>query len=586
MRTLLVAVLLAASTASVIGAQDFEFVVVGDTRPKFASEDFSTFAGLIPKINALNPALVVNLGDLIYGYGIRNTPRQWDKYQEVIKAFRIPYYQIPGNHDTFSAEARRIYGQRFGTFYRSFDYGGCHFVLLDNGEEGRWGYLGSSEVEWLKADLAQTGARSVFVFMHFPVWEPERVAPAYYDFWQNTLHPLFRASRVRAVFGGHYHVYGPTREIDGIRYFITGGGGAELGMEYKEAGGDFHFLRVRVDGDRVAVRVVTEHGELSDAEADVMTGILFANRSSSWIGLGGGPEDLAAGRTFSYSLENPDPEVLTGSASWSFDRSTFDVKPDTVDVTIPPGGTGRYQFTLKALRAPVTAESLPRLAVSLIAGRRHYTFQRDIFFLSRLEAPLQPQPAVVIDGGLEDWAGLPMLALTAAGVPEARVRAVHDGQDLYLAVTVPLPAAAEGTDPFFQDDLQFGFGERLSDTEFGPDRLRLGFTRNGQAVEVKDRTPGRSAGDAIAGVRGAFRRNGDLTTWEIAIPEDLLKRVKAAEKGRLVLNLTSFLPDAGSAGPMPTSPRPNSFAYQVQFGGGNDLSPAHYLEVVLERPRR
>src|SRR5512137_894669 len=140
MRTFLCALLLAASTLGVAGAQDFEFVVVGDTRPKFASENFSTFAGLIPKINALEPAFVVNLGDLIYGYGLRNTPRQWDKYQEVTKRFRVPYHQIPGNHDTFSSEARRIYGDRFGASYESFDYGGCHFVLLDNGEQQRWGY--------------------------------------------------------------------------------------------------------------------------------------------------------------------------------------------------------------------------------------------------------------------------------------------------------------------------------------------------------------------------------------------------------------------------------------------------------------
>jgi 3',5'-cyclic AMP phosphodiesterase CpdA len=246
MRNVMFALLLAVSTVSIARAQDFEFVVVGDTRPRFASENFGTFEGLISKINAVKPAFVVNLGDLIYGYGIRNTPRQWNKYQEVIKAFRVPYYQIPGNHDTFSDEARKIYGQRFGASYSSFDYGGCHFVLLDNTEEGRWGYMGATEVEWLKADLKRTSTRSVFVFLHFPVWEPERVAPAYYEFWKNTLHPLFKASRVRAVFGGHFHSYGPTREIDGIPYFITGGGGAELGLEYKKAGGDFHFLRIRV----------------------------------------------------------------------------------------------------------------------------------------------------------------------------------------------------------------------------------------------------------------------------------------------------------------------------------------------------
>src|SRR5512137_2293157 len=92
----------------------------------------------------------------------------------------------------------------------------------------------------LTVAMSTTSAPAVFVFMHFPVWEPERVKPAAYDSWRQTLHPLFRASRVRAVFGGHYHAYGPSREFDGIRYFITGGGGAELRPEYRKAGGDYH----------------------------------------------------------------------------------------------------------------------------------------------------------------------------------------------------------------------------------------------------------------------------------------------------------------------------------------------------------
>src|SRR3974390_1131769 len=120
-------------------AGDFEFVVIGDTRPRFESESFQPFENLITKINALKPALVVNLGDLIYGYGFPGKEKQWDKYQALIKTIQVPYYQTPGNHDTHSKEARKIYGRRFGKFYQSFDYGDCHFVLLDNTENERWG---------------------------------------------------------------------------------------------------------------------------------------------------------------------------------------------------------------------------------------------------------------------------------------------------------------------------------------------------------------------------------------------------------------------------------------------------------------
>jgi predicted MPP superfamily phosphohydrolase len=120
--------------------------VIGDTRPTFESDNFRNFEELAGKINELKPAFVVNLGDLIYGYAPRSKEKQWDKYQEVVKEISEPYYQVPGNHDTHSKEARKIYVRRFGKCYQSFDYGGWHFVLLDNTEAERWGYLGPEQL--------------------------------------------------------------------------------------------------------------------------------------------------------------------------------------------------------------------------------------------------------------------------------------------------------------------------------------------------------------------------------------------------------------------------------------------------------
>ena len=249
-----------------VAATNFTFVVIGDTRPRFESENFRTFEALIPRINAAKPGCIINLGDLIYGYGPLRKEKQWNRYEQVIKNLEAPYYQVPGN-------------------YESFDRGGCHFVLLNNCEDGRWGSMGPDELAWLKRDLHSTSAEKVFVFMHFPVWEPERVAAKYHLLWRDTLHPLFRASRVKAVFGGHAHCYGPTRELDGIRYFVSGGGGAELRPEYRRAGGEHHFMKVTVAEGGFDVRVVTERAQLTDVEADLMGGFLFAEKYSSRIGI-------------------------------------------------------------------------------------------------------------------------------------------------------------------------------------------------------------------------------------------------------------------------------------------------------------
>ena len=579
MNARLFARMLVAMASVPVSAGDFQFVVIGDTRPRFESESFRPFEGLIGKMNSLKPALVVNLGDLIYGYGPASKEKQWDKYEAVIKTVEVPYYQVPGNHDTHSKEARRIYGRRFGTFYQAFDYGDCHFVLLDNTEDERWGYLGPAQLDWLRNDLKQTQARAVFVFLHFPVWEPERITPAYYEFWAQNLHPLFKASRVRVVFAGHYHTYGPTREFDGIRYFITGGGGAELRPEYKRSGGEYHFMRVKVSGDAFDVRVVTEHGELTDPEADVMGGLQFAARNVSRIGIKPGAQDLRAGVTFTVSVENPFPNVLSGQAVWLSDASAFSVQPQSVSLQIPVGATHQYTFTLKALKDTTTLPSLPRMEFNVVSGGNRHRFHREVRFIQEMRTPYRPT-APVLDGRLSDWEGVPALKLGEGSQPEAELRSSYDPQNLYLALSVPTFEDDEAKESGFSDEVQIGMARRLSDTDFGGDLLRLGF--NSDTQEARDRTPGRKREAAIPGAKSVCR-TGDLrTTYEIALPLRLLRSLKAGEGSRLVLDLSFPVPEHETETKELSEPGVNTFSYRIRYGS-DSLVPVYFVELNLER---
>ena len=556
---------------------NFEFVVIGDTRPRFESENFRTFEALIPKINSAKPAFVINLGDLIYGYGVRRKEKQWDRYEQVIKAFKSPYYQLPGNHDVFSKSAREMYARRFGRFYESFDYGDCHFVLLDNCEEGRWGYLGPKEFDWLKHDLHSTSARAVFVFMHFPVWEPERVALEYHDFWRDTLHPLFRASRVQAVFGGHAHCYGPTREFDGIRYFVSGGGGAELLPDYRRAGGEHHFVKVRVANGSFDVRVVTERGELTDVVADLMGGFLFAEKHSSRIGIVQGSQDLQAGVKFEETLNNPYPVPMLGKAVWEADPRHFTISPGEVTVDIRPGQTAQFAFTLKALRSESPLETLPWLMFDVSAGGRRHSFHRAVLFLQSLHVPFRTE-APSLDGWVKEWTGTPLLSLSGSGSTTAKLQCAHDAKNLYLAVDVPVVKQPLSEDSAFSDQLQLGFAARSGETGFGGETLRLGLKSSGAGVEVGDRTPGHRPGAALPGVKAASRTADGRTVFEVLIPKKLLPSLSGAAKGRLVLSVSFPVPEQGEGEPM--APKPGTFAYQIRYGG-DALVPVHFVELVL-----
>jgi 3',5'-cyclic AMP phosphodiesterase CpdA len=564
-----------------VSAIDFQFVVIGDTRPRFESERFGPFEKLITKINDLEPALVVNLGDLIYGYGPASKEKQWDKYEAVLKTVQVPYYQVPGNHDTHSKAARKIYGRRFGKFYQSFDHGDSHFVLLDNTEDERWGYLGPAQLNWLKNDLKQTQARSVFVFLHFPVWEPERITPAYYQFWSKTLHPLFKASRVKAVFGGHYHTYGPTREFDGIRYFITGGGGAELRPEYRKSGGGHHFMRVKVSEETFEVRVVSEHGELTDPEADVMGGLQFAARNISRIGIKPDAQDLRAGMSMTVAVKNPYPSALSGQATWLLDASAFSVQPASIALDIPAGATRSYAFTMKALRDATTLQSLPQLEFNVVSGAKRHRFHREVRFLQEMSATFR-RTAPVLDGALSDWEQVPLLRLGRGSKPEAGLRSCYDAQNLYLALTVPKCDDDEAKESGFSDEIQLGLARPLNDTDFGGDLLRLGF--NCDAKEAMNRTPGRKSETAMPGAKSVCRTEGGRTTYEICLPLRMLRGLKAGAGNRLILDLSFPVPESEAQSEDPPEPTVNSFSYRVRYGS-DSLVPVYFVELNLE-PRK
>jgi len=561
----------------------FEFVVIGDTRPRFESEDFRVFEGIIPRINEVQPALAINLGDLIYGYGMRKE-KQWNRYLEAIKSFSVPYYQIPGNHDAFSKDARRVYARHFGKLYQSFNDHGCHFVLLDTSEESRWGYLGRSQLAWLKADLRDNRLRPVFVFMHFPLWEAERIRPEYHACWRDVLHPLFLETGVRAVFGGHFHCYGPSRELDGIRYFVTGGGGAELLPDYRKSGGEHHFVRVRVNGDDLDVRVATSRGELSDAEADVMGGYLFADRHSSRIGIPKGAGDLRDGLACSIALENPYRDWLAGTVTWQVDPASFSVQPSGSPIGIPAGGTANLEFTLTAKTNVVKLQSLPWLEFEVASGGRRHRFHREVVFTENLRAPFYAGAAEP-DGDLSDWAAVPIVVLGAAPNARIEVQAQHTREALRLAITAPIRTTeAAEEEEAFPDDLVVGIAGRLNQTEFSRDLLRVGFTQQGRATQVRDRTPGQRPETPMPGVRAASHVEGNRRAFELVVPHKLLAGIRSAGKNHLVVSVSAPVePIAAALGENGAPPR-NSFAYQVRYGG-DTLIPVYFIDVLLE-PRR
>ncbi|MGI5816506.1 MAG: metallophosphoesterase family protein [Armatimonadota bacterium] len=242
--------------------QSFSFAVFGDAQP-YGHRFSPVMQEIATQIGRLDVAFVIGAGDYIDGSSTQTTVRrQWEGFFTAIAPLQanreIPVALAPGNHDIGGIRRNaEIFCEYFEKLYFSFDYEGCHFVILDTETIGADARISGTQLQWLKQDLAAASdAKFTFVAMHrplFPVGPNAGFSLDKHPKERDALHALFVESGVDAVFHGHEHLY-HHRERDGIHYFITGGAGAAPYAE-PEHGGFHHYLLVSVGEDGFVVNV-------------------------------------------------------------------------------------------------------------------------------------------------------------------------------------------------------------------------------------------------------------------------------------------------------------------------------------------
>jgi UDP-2,3-diacylglucosamine pyrophosphatase LpxH len=246
-----------------IPASTFRFTVFGDFRPAGADQPYPPqFRQTLDAMKEESPAFAVSVGDAWFGYGgtMEHYRGEVAQFLALVKGWGIPLYNVIGNHEvTASSERERYLRKQFGNLYGSFDYGNAHFICLDTDEVGDEGRIAGKQFRWLKQDLERNQrATSIFIFLHRPLFSPKDPDLAQKRSFtervnRDTLHRLLVRYKVAAVFAGHDHLY-EERVVDGIRYYITGGGGAPL-YELPDKGGFYHYLSVVVRGKKTTVEV-------------------------------------------------------------------------------------------------------------------------------------------------------------------------------------------------------------------------------------------------------------------------------------------------------------------------------------------
>jgi len=171
------------------------------------------WAEAVEHVNRLEPDFVMSVGDFIEGYTSDEADlrRQWEEVDAITRRLKARFFYCPGNHDVDGDEARRVYTELHGlngrTYY-SFDFCGCHFVIVDTGRLPKRceAELAAPQMAWLAGDLAAARhARRVFVFSHFPLHaEPS---------WKQ-LRAMIDPAKT-TMFGGHWHALSHT-VADGV----------------------------------------------------------------------------------------------------------------------------------------------------------------------------------------------------------------------------------------------------------------------------------------------------------------------------------------------------------------------------------
>lgn len=280
-------------TQSLIDANEYTFVFITDIHLQPERNAVEGFKQAINEINKINPDMVITGGDLIYdalGVSFERADSLYNLYNETIKLINAPVYNTIGNHEIFGWNeksgvqrehpefGKKMYENRIGKTFYSFEHKGVKFFILDSIEEvpegGKYfGYIYDEQIHWLKNELISTdNLTPIIISTHIPFItsfsqikagsQKENERGLVVENSKEVL-DLFSSHNIKLVLQGHLH-YFEDLNIQNKTSFITGGAVSARWWRGPNDGMEEGFLIVKLIGDEIFTEYFDYGWEVSD----------------------------------------------------------------------------------------------------------------------------------------------------------------------------------------------------------------------------------------------------------------------------------------------------------------------------------
>ena len=230
----------------------FSFVIAGDSGAWPDPTADAIFAQLLRQIAELRPVFFAHLGDFA-GPG---TLERHHHYLRLVSGLRVPNVCLIGNHDLEDPSGGDAWSEVHGPRNFQFACGDTRFVAIDGASgpaDPDTAGPGPDALRYLDDALAAAAEPHRVVLLHAPPHLDGHYAPqpeCGFQPGEAEFLDIVRRHGVRLVCCAHglgydHHVH------DGIRFVMSGGGGAALYLSYRGAGPDrgalFHAVQITLD---------------------------------------------------------------------------------------------------------------------------------------------------------------------------------------------------------------------------------------------------------------------------------------------------------------------------------------------------